>query len=202
MGCHKRRHRNKRQSKWRELERGKSITELIELYQDQMIGRVVNELIKHDFSEGEISDIAMHLFERASDGAQESWSKFKGDSSVRTWLFKIQHNKIKDFWRRRALHRRFIQEKRHRFELASPYEDPAWIFLENERIEQLREAILSLPATMREVIDMLFIMQMDREEVRNRLGLTPSALDTRVSRAYAKLRFYLIARGFGSDRDG
>ena len=199
MSSKKRQRRNNRQNKWRELEEGKSISELIELYQDQMMGRVINELAKHDFEDGDIHDIAMHLFELASDGAQHSWSDFRGGSSVRTWLFKIQHNKIVEFWRHQKVNRRFVQEKRYRLAQPRPHEDPAWLSLKTEQIDQVRHTIASLPSNMKVVIEMLSIKEMDRKDVCKRLGLSRSALDTRFCRAKAELRRRLAARGFGRD---
>ena len=198
MSVKKRQRRRRDRINWRELEKGKTITELLAFYEGQMFGRIVRNLVKWNLDVTNFDETASDLLHEVSSAALKNWGKFRGNSSVRTWLFKILHYKCVDFIRKA------VRNRTARPKVAEPscsYDGPLVECLMKERKAAVHEAVADLPPSMRVVIEMLVIKEMHREEICRQLAISRNALNTRVCRARAIMRCYLAARGFGPGHD-
>ena len=121
-------------------------------------------------------DLTADTFEKAL----RLWGRFDGRrASARTWLCQIARTTALDWFR--------AEERRRRREERSA---PA------ERIEEefgdglspeLEEALASLTAGEREVIALRILLELDREEAARVLGISPTNVSTRLSRALERL---------------
>jgi RNA polymerase sigma-70 factor (ECF subfamily) len=130
--------------------------------------------LTHDRSLAE--DLAADTFEKAL----RLWKRFDpARASARTWLCQIARTTALDWFR--AEERRRRREERA---AAPEREEPE--FLEGLSPE-LAAALGELSAGEREVIALRVLLDLDGEEAARVLGISPTAVSTRLSRALKKL---------------
>ena len=137
----------------------------------------------------------------AEDATQETllkayrgMSKFRGEN-LRAWLLRIASNTCKDFYRSRR--------DRHDISLevlteeggvtwASSDPSPEEEALRGELGLEIQRGLLTLPADQRMVLILVDVEGMSYEEAAEATGISPGTLRSRLSRARAKLRDYLL----------
>ena len=121
-------------------------------------------------------DLAAETFEKAL----KLWRRFDGRrASARTWLCQIARTTALDWFR--AEERRRRREER----VAPPERVDAQ--LAEGLSPELEAALASLSAGEREVIALRVLLELDGEEAARVLGVSPTAVSTRLSRALKKL---------------
>jgi RNA polymerase sigma-70 factor, ECF subfamily len=121
-------------------------------------------------------DLAADTFEKAL----RLWRRFDpARASARTWLCQIARTTALDWFR--AEERRQRREQR----VAAPEHVDA-VFVEGLSPE-LEAALAALTAGEREVIALRVLLELDGEEAARVLGISPTAVSTRLSRALKKL---------------
>jgi RNA polymerase sigma-70 factor (ECF subfamily) len=129
---------------------------------------------------------------------------FRADAQVGTWLFRITFNAA--LVRQRCDHRTFQRLRRVEREadtispLGTSATSAAHRLEEHEQLDQLRSAVARLPEAYRTVIERCVYEEQSAESVATDLGITPSALRTRITRARDRLRALLAGEG-GDLRD-
>jgi len=121
-------------------------------------------------------DLAAETFEKAL----RLWRRFDARrASARTWLCQIARTTALDWFRAE-------ERRRRREERAAPLErvEPA---LAEGLSPELETALASLSAGEREVIALRVLLELDSEEAARVLGVSPTAVSTRLSRALRKL---------------
>jgi RNA polymerase sigma-70 factor, ECF subfamily len=154
----------------------------------------------------------------AEEVAQDAWlgvirglAKFRGDSSLKTWIFKILTNRAKD---RAVRERRTIPLSDLEFDDAGPSVDPSrfldddhplwpghwssapasWADLPEERLlagetmARIEAAIETLPPVQRQVITLRDVDGWSSEEVRTLLDLSEANQRVLLHRARSKVR--------------
>lgn len=123
----------------------------------------------------------------AEDALQEAWiravtslSRFRGDSTLRTWLCGITMNCCREAWRRRA----FVPLD----ELPESATSSAPDRLEALRLER---ALRRLDEASREIIELYDVLGHTHDEVATILGIAPGTSKSRLFRARATLRGFL-----------
>lgn len=121
-------------------------------------------------------DLVADTFEKAL----RSWRRFDARrGSARTWLCQIARTTALDWFR--------AEERRHRREeRAAPPEHVDASFAEGLSPD-LETALAELSAAEREVIALRILLELDGDEVARVLGISPTAVSTRLSRALKKL---------------
>jgi len=121
-------------------------------------------------------DLAAETFEKAL----KLWRRFDpGRASARTWLCQIARTTALDWFRAEA-------RRRRREEGAATSDRFNQAFAEGLSPD-LEAALGSLSAGEREVIALRVLLELDGEEAARVLGLSPTAVSTRLSRALKKL---------------
>jgi len=125
---------------------------------------------------GLAEDLAADTFEKAL----RSWHRFDpARASARTWLVQIARTTALDWFR--------AEERRHRREeRAATPERVEEAFAEGLSPE-LEAALRELSAGEREVIALRVLLDLDGDEAARVLGISPTAVSTRLSRALKKL---------------
>ena len=121
-------------------------------------------------------DLAAETFEKAL----RLWKRFDPRrASARTWLCQIARTTALDWFR--------AEERRHRREETVARPDATETDMPEGLSPELEAALASLSAGEREVIALRILLELDGEEAARVLGISPTAVSTRLSRALTKL---------------
>jgi len=132
-------------------------------------------------------DVTQKVFIEAFRGLR----KLKRWDSFAFWLNSIAFRCCKN-WTRSQLQRvdrEFIDDQDPKI-LEKPSIDS---YHDSEIDESLREALDSLPETYREVLTLYYFVGMDSVEIAKALGISPTAIRQRLSRAREQLKEEMIA---------
>ena len=131
---------------------------------------------------GEVDDMCQEVFLAAFLGLK----KFKGNSSLKTWLFKITINKCRTYQYRRMLGLRIFNKA-----IIQPVEhthSTNKATTEDKNSMQIRRAVCSLPTRYREPIVLRYFNDMSIDQTSNLLGIKKSTLNVRLNRARNMLK--------------
>jgi RNA polymerase sigma-70 factor (ECF subfamily) len=121
-------------------------------------------------------DLASSTFEKAL----RLWSRFDaGRGSARTWLLGIARTTALDWFRSES-------RRRRREEAAALADHVEESFVEGLS-PQLETALASLSAGEREVLALRVVLELDGDATARVLGISPTAVSTRLSRALKRL---------------
>lgn len=129
----------------------------------------------------------------AEDAVQETYLKaykalesFRGESSEKTWLFRIGVNVCRDMRRSRWF--KYVDRRVTPETLPIPSDEV------DEDHEDLSQAIVRLPDKYKEVILLHYYQNMNVREIAQTLSLAPSSVSNRLKKARERLRV-LMERG-------
>ena len=126
--------------------------------------------------------IAEDLTSETFETALRRWRRFDPRRGTpRTWLLAIARSTALDWFR--ADKRRRHREERAGLDALHEEREPAFEGLSAE----LQDALRTLSAGEREVIALRIVLDLEGEEVARLLGITPTAVSTRLHRALGKL---------------
>ncbi len=127
--------------------------------------------------------VAEDLTSETFETALRKWRRFDaGRGTPRAWLLAIARSTALDWFRADARRKR----REERAEAAYPHARSEEAFGEWLSPE-LEAGLLSLSAGEREVVALRVVLELDGEQVAHVLGISPTAVSTRLSRALAKL---------------
>jgi len=111
--------------------------------------------------------------------------RFRGESSMRTFVFRIAHNRaLTHVWRRGRVPSAEVSEAEH---VTDPAESPESQLARGQRRERLDAAIRALPIVHRQVLT-LALEDLSHAEIGSVLGLRENAVAVRLTRARQALR--------------
>ncbi len=138
------------------------------------------------------------IHEDTDDVLQNTWikvwhhlEKFRGESSLKTWLYRIATNESISFLKRKKT-LLFIPILSVEKELSKSIEDDVY-FNGNEIEKKLQKAILTLPEKQRLVFNMRYFEEMPYEEISSVLGTSVGALKASYHIAMNKIEKILTA---------
>jgi RNA polymerase sigma-70 factor (ECF subfamily) len=121
-------------------------------------------------------DLTADTFEKAL----KHWRRFDSSrGSARTWLCQIARTTALDWFR--------AEERRHRREERAAVPDRLDAGFAEGLSPELESALRELSAGEREVIALRVLLELDNEDAARVLGVSPTAVSTRLSRALKKL---------------
>jgi len=133
-------------------------------------------------------DLAQDLTSDTFERALRRWRRFDPRrSSARTWLCQLARSSALDHFR--------AEKRRHRREedyAAATPADEEPVFGEGLAPE-LEAAVRSLSAAEREVVVLRVVLELDGEMTARVLGIKPTAVSTRLSRALQKLEERMVS---------
>ena len=155
-----------------------------------------------------VYQLALHLLgdpDEALDLSQEVFlnvfrtiGRFRGQSALRTWIYRIVVNQARNrqrWWRRRhrAAQVSIDEHERSRGELASPSHTsaPDRLFRQKEVASRLWRALEDLPFDQRTAIVLREIEGLSYEEIAYSLGVAVGTVKSRLARAREALRSQL-----------
>ncbi|MED3554318.1 sigma-70 family RNA polymerase sigma factor [Cytobacillus praedii] len=120
--------------------------------------------------------------------------KFKGESSVKTWLYRITINQCKDYLKSSYFSRIFSfakLEKEEQQEL-----NPEANLLNKDRDTQVKKIVLSLSPKYKEIIFLYYYKDFSVEEISTILKVSANTVKTRLARGRGRLKKLLEEEGF------
>lgn len=137
----------------------------------------------------------------AEDAVQETFIKcflkreqFRGDSSLKTWIYSILINTCKDVLKSGA-YRKVIILNNINTKLLPSVESSENVAIKRERELILSQSVLSLPLKYREVITLFYYKGFSIKEIGNTLKINESTVRVRLNRAREKLSKTLTQGG-------
>jgi RNA polymerase sigma-70 factor (ECF subfamily) len=138
-------------------------------------------------------DVTQETFLKAYRGL----AKLRGDN-LRAWLLRIASNTCNDLLRsrrgRQDVSLELLTEERE-VTWASSDPSPEEEALRGELGREIQRGLLTLPQEQRMVLVLVDVEGMSYEEAAEAIGISPGTVRSRLSRARAKLRDYLLQKG-------
>ncbi len=129
--------------------------------------------------DGEVADVVQEVFLAAFLGLK----RFKGHSTLRTWLYSITINKCRSHRRRRRVRLRVFSGTNKDAADSAASESMA-----EDDFDRVRTAVRSLPVKYREVVVLKYLQELSTEKIREILGVSDNVVYVRLNRARAMLK--------------
>lgn len=163
--------------------RSSAFSAIVKQYSQKIYWHVRNMVLSHD----DTNDIVQNTFMKAWNNIE----KFRGDSLISTWLYRIAINETLTF----------LGKKQNNIPLDSPEGAVAeqlesdTYFSGNKADALLREAVAQLPEKQRIAFNMKYFENMKYEEISEILGTSVGALKASYHIAVKKIETYLNDKG-------
>jgi RNA polymerase sigma factor (sigma-70 family) len=155
---------------------------LVLRYKEKIYWIVRRMVVDHD----EADDITQNVFIKA----YQSLKSFKGDSSFYTWIYRIAVNLSLNEIRRKKIRRTFtIDEEIHQVQSHDAH--PLEQLEQQERTQQIREAIERLPDKQKKVFLLRYYEELPYEEIAKILKTSVGGLKANYFHAVKKIGVYL-----------
>lgn len=156
-------------------------------------GEVIKRLIFTYVKNHSVTDdIAQEVF----ISIYKNMDRFKGESNIKTWIFRIAINKCKDYLKSPKYQ---VQKLLGTFnELGNQTNDEkntVDILIKRENRSELIEHVMRLPVKYREVIIHYYYFDFTIDEIAKLLSINSNTIKTRLSRAKKSLRERLLESG-------
>lgn len=123
--------------------------------------------------------------------AYRNFHRFRGESKVSTWLYRIATNAALMKLRKDRNKRRLTQTGYDDMELASPGEGPEKLALNSELRSRLEEGLELLPPNLKTAVVLRDVQGLSNEEAAEVLKISVSSLKARLHRGRVLLRKHL-----------
>jgi RNA polymerase sigma-70 factor (ECF subfamily) len=122
-----------------------------------------------------VNEIITQVIEKVKKG------EFRGDSSIGTFIYTVTTRRIVDYIRQKTKILKGIPEP-------APLPDPCDNAESREKARVLADAIKQLKPKFKEVLNLYYYQELSREEVAQRLGISPRRVSERLNYAQRLLR--------------
>jgi len=160
---------------------------------------IYNIALRSASSPEDAADITQETFLKA----WRSLSSFRGDCALTTWLCRIALNCACDHARAAKRHQSLsltVSDEDGEREMELPETDvrslPEEEMTRQAEIEAVRQAIASLPEEQRLIVTMRDISGLSYAEISDSLGLEMGTVKSRINRARAAIKNFLLERNF------
>ncbi|MDR2123247.1 MAG: RNA polymerase sigma factor [Flavobacteriaceae bacterium] len=155
---------------------------LIKKYSNPIYWHIRKIVLIHDDADDVTQNVFIKVF--------QNLSSFKGDSSLKTWIYKIATNESINFLNS-AAQKKNIKSEELAILLSSQLEDDN--FFEGDEIQlKLQQAIATLPEKQRIVFNMKYFDAMKYEEIAGILNTSVGALKASYHHASKKIEEFLL----------
>jgi len=131
---------------------------------------------------GDVEDVVQEVF----FAVFKHLGRFRGESSLNTWITTITVNKCRSWRRKQLLKLKLLQHEQAKPVLSAPRSDQG--MADAETFSRVRQTLGSLAGRYREVVILHYLEGIEISEIANVLNLTRNAVDVRLSRARAQLK--------------
>ncbi|HEY4601727.1 MAG TPA: sigma-70 family RNA polymerase sigma factor [Cerasibacillus sp.] len=168
-------------------DRVQQIEQIMNMYGHD-IKRLVYTYMKNEADTDEVTqDVFLTVYEKLST--------FKGEASLRSWIYSIAINKCKDHLRSWQVRNQRLKERLKQLTLSTETLSPEQQLLKQNEIDHLVTIIMMLPVKYREILILYYFQEFTTDEISNMLKLNPSTVRSRLSRGRKRLKQLFIERG-------
>ena len=139
-------------------------------------------------------DTAEALTQECLLRAHRSWSQFRGDSNVSTWLIRIAINLQRDHWRNRRL-RFWRQVHRNSVDLGEVSDyvpgteaSPEQRVIVQDQVRQIWSVVNGIKEPQRVVFLLRYVEELNLSEIADVTGLSKGTVKSHISRTLMKVR--------------
>lgn len=168
--------------------------EAFEILAERYTGEIYRLVLRLSRDVEEAEDLTQEVFLKAVRGI----GSFRGDSEIRTWLYRIALNATRSkarWWNRRGKDKTVSIESTIGSgettigeALASAVENPEQILLRKEREAMLHGALGEIAANYREAVILCDLQGLKYEEIAELLGTNVGTVKSRIARGREELR--------------
>ncbi len=151
-----------------------------------------NDVLRTAYSFVRDREAAKDLFQETFIKANYNLDKFRGDSSIKTWLIRITVNVCKDYLK--SAYQKNVVPMTQVEEDSLRVEDDHEQIENADRDEQIRRAVNSLPENYREVVLCVYFREMSVADTSAALGVPEGTVKSRLARAREVLKSKLEGR--------
>ncbi|NPB04670.1 MAG: RNA polymerase sigma factor [Thermotogae bacterium] len=168
---------------------------------EEIYRRHYNDVLRFIYSKVHDYNDALDLTSEVFLKALKGFSKLRKLSAVKTWLFSIANNAVKDYWSYRNRH----------FPLLTPHDDiddlenPLLSYDDNEEEEEdtpdfmvppkkFKRAYDSLKKEYKDILYLFYVERMTYGEIAESLGIPIGTVKSRLNRAKRRLKYLLEGR--------
>ncbi|HLV40219.1 RNA polymerase sigma factor [Xanthomarina sp.] len=165
------------------LDKNAAFKELISLYKERLYWHIRHIVKSHD----DTDDVLQNTFIKIYKNIQ----KFKGDSKLYSWMYRIATNEALTFIKKRANEFQISDEEAHQLAIDNLKAD---IYFEGNEIQlKLQEAIATLPEKQRLVFNMKYFQDIKYKDMSKILDTSEGALKASYHIATKKIEDYLTS---------
>ena len=157
-----------------------ALTELYEYYFPRVYQYIWKKTGDSSLADELVSDTFMRMYEHL-----DQFDPQRGAFS--TWLFRIAQNSINKYYGSKSYAMTAPWDEE--FDPADPHAiSPEKQALSKERSEELRNAIQKLPQRQQQILEMTYWLEMNSNEIAEKLGSTPGSIRVSLNQARNRLR--------------
>lgn len=154
-----------------------ALDQIYQIYSPVVFTYLLQFLQNQEVAEDILQDVFLVLWKSAG--------RFRGDSSIKTWLLKIAHNRGVDWLRK---HKKWVSLDDLQQEETQEMPD---FRLDHQTADQIQKALQKLPPIQRAIIELAFYNQLSYKEISDillcPLGTIKSRMNTALKRLYILL---------------
>ena len=162
-------------------EADKAFSELVDIYKERLYWHIRYMLKNHEDTDDVLQNVFIKIYKNIK--------KFKGDSRLYSWMYRIARNESLTFLKKRSKMLKISSEELQNYIVDNLESD---VYFEGDEIQlALQKAISTLPDKQREVFQLRYFEQMKYQEMSELLETSESALKSNYHHAYKKVKTYL-----------
>lgn len=161
--------------------RNEAFRELLQLYQERLYWQIRNILKNHEDSDDVLQNTFIKIFRNIE--------KFKGESQLFSWMYRIATNEAITFLNNRAKKQKISSEELQQQIIENLEND---VYFEGDEIQlKLQKAIATLPEKQQQVFNMKYFQELKYKEISEILGTSEGALKASYHHATKKIEEFL-----------
>ncbi len=161
--------------------RDTAFKELLHLYQERLYWQIRNIVKNHEDADDVLQNTCIKIFRNIE--------KFKGDSQLFSWMYRIATNESFTFLKKRAREMQISSEELQQQIIDNLETD---VYFEGDKIQlKLQRAIATLPEKQQQVFNMKYFQELKYKEISDILGTSEGALKASYHIATKKIEEYL-----------
>lgn len=161
--------------------RNEAFRELLNTYQERLYWQIRNILKNHEDTDDVLQNTFIKIFRNIE--------KFKGDSQLFSWMYRIATNEAITFLNNRAKKQNISSEELQQ-QIVNNLESD--VYFEGDEIQlKLQKAVASLPEKQQQVFNMKYFQELKYKEISDILGTSEGALKASYHHATKKIEEFL-----------
>lgn len=161
--------------------REEAFRELLKLYQERLYWQIRNILKNHEDTDDVLQNTFIKIFRNIE--------KFKGESQLFSWMYRIATNEAITFLNNRAKKQQISSEELQQQIVDNLVND---VYFEGDEIQlKLQKAIATLPERQQQVFNMKYFQELKYKEISDILGTSEGALKASYHHATKKIEDFL-----------